>query len=372
MNKKILVLPGDGIGVEVCDAALPVFDLLDLPVDLAFGDIGWECWKTGGDPVPQRTWDQIAQSDAVLLGAITSKPKAAAEAELPPHLQGQQHKFVSPVIQLRQKLGLYANVRPASNIKGEGVPFRLAVIRENTEGLYAGYDYRGIPAPLRELVSHPNLDVYGPDEASCTLRLQTRFGLERLFRFAFEHAVAQGFDKVTFADKPNVMRESGAFAKEILEQISADYPGVTHEIHNVDAIALWLVRRPESFGVIVAENMFGDILSDLAGGVMGGLGLAPSGNYGDHGAYFEPVHGSAPKMAGLGRGSPAAMFLSIAMTLEYLGFQAEADLITTSLTDCVRQPGARTYDLGGTATTLEFAARILNQIETRSARLATV
>lgn len=362
MKKKVLVLPGDGIGVEVCKAALPVFDLLGLPVELDFGDIGWNCWTSGGDPVPDETWEKISQSDAVLLGAITSKPKAEAEAELPLHLQGKGHRFVSPVIQLRQKLGLYANVRPASNITDEGHAFRLAVVRENTEGLYAGFDYRGVPKEFRGLISHPNLDVHGPDEASCTVRLQTRFGLERLFRFAFDHAVDHGFDKVTFADKPNVMRESGQFGKEIFEAVASDYPRIKHEIHNVDAMALWLVRRPERFGVIVAENMFGDILSDLAGGVMGGLGFAPSGNYGENIAYFEPVHGSAPGMAGQDKGNPVAMFLSIAMLLEHLGFEQEAQRITLAVTACVREPGPKTYDLGGDAGTQAFADRILNSI----------
>lgn len=363
MTKKILILPGDGIGQEVCEALLPLFSMLNLPVDLEFGQIGWECWKNEGNPVPQATWDQIDRSDAVLLGAITSKPKAEAEAALPADLQGIGHKFVSPVIQLRQKLQLFANVRPASNVLGRGEDFRMAVIRENTEGLYSGYDYYGIPTELRGLVTHPNVDVYGPDNASCTIRLQTRFGMERLFRFAFDHARDNGFDKVTFADKPNVMRESGAFAKEILEEISAEYPTINHEIHNVDAMALWLVRRPERFGVIVAENMFGDILSDLAGGVMGGLGLAPSGNYGNSIAYFEPVHGSAPSMAGQNKANPAAIFMTAAMMFDNLGFDKEAALVTNAVRDCVRGTGPKTYDLGGDATSQEFAGRILTQIE---------
>lgn len=362
MTKKILILPGDGIGQEVCKAMMPIFDVLGLPVALEFGRIGWECWKEEGNPVPQKTWDQIAQSDAVLLGAITSKPKAEAEAALPAALQNQGHQFVSPVIQLRQKLQLFANVRPASNVLGRGQDFRMAVIRENTEGLYAGFDYQGIPAQMQDMVKHPNIHVYGPDEASCTVRLQTRFGMERLFHFAFIHAQENGFDKVTFADKPNVMRESGAFAKAILEDVSAQYPSIEHEIHNVDAMALWLVRRPERFGVIVAENMFGDILSDLAGGVMGGLGLAPSGNYGASTAYFEPVHGSAPGMAGQNRGNPAAMFMTAAMMFRHLGFDAAAAHVVSAVTDCVRGPHNKTYDLGGDASTTEFANRILDQI----------
>lgn len=361
-NKKVLVLPGDGIGKEVCDAALPVLDALKLPIDLIYGDIGWECWTSGGDPVPQATWDKIGQVDAILLGAITSKAKKEAEKELPPALQGKNHKYVSPVIQLRQRLGLFANVRPSFYVAGNGKPYRMSVIRENTEGLYAGFDYRGVPEAFRPLVKHANLDKYGYDAASCTLRLQTRHGLERLFEFAFQHAVEHGFERVTFADKPNVMRESGDFGQEIFYDIAKRYPGIEADIQNVDAVALWLVTRPEKFGVIVAENMFGDILSDLAGGVMGGLGLAPSGNYGERGAYFEPVHGSAPVMVGKNKANPSAMFLSIAMMLEYLGFAEAAEKITAAVSEAVRKSPSLTYDLGGSASSGEFARQIIGML----------
>ncbi|BBP00481.1 isocitrate/isopropylmalate family dehydrogenase [Sulfuriferula nivalis] len=362
-NKKVLVLPGDGIGQEVCDAAIPVLDLLKLPIDLIYGDIGWECWIKEGNPVPQDTWDKIEQVDAVLLGAITSKAKKQAEQELPQALQGKNHKYVSPVIQLRQRLGLYANVRPSMYIAGNGKPYRMSVIRENTEGLYAGFDYRGVPEPFRPLIKHPNLDKYGYDAASCTLRLQTKLGLQRLFEFAFEHALKQGFDKVTFADKPNVMRESGDFGQEIFFDIAAHYPAIEADIQNVDAVALWLVTRPEKFGVIVAENMFGDILSDLAGGVMGGLGLAPSANYGERVAYFEPVHGSAPGMAGKKKANPIAMFLSIAMMLDYLGFSEAATRIQTAVREAVRKSPNLTYDFGGSASTASFASQVIALIK---------
>lgn len=358
-NKKVLVLPGDGIGREVCDAAIPVLEALQLPIDLEYGDIGWECWTREGDPVPQATWDSIDKVDAILLGAITSKAKKQAERELPAALQGKDHKYVSPVIQLRQRLGLYANVRPSFYIAGNGKPYRMSVIRENTEGLYAGFDYRGVPDAFRPLIRHPNLDKYGYDAASCTLRLQTRHGLQRLFEFAFAHARERGFDKVTFADKPNVMRESGDFAQEIFYDIAARFPGIEADIQNVDAVALWLVTRPEKFGVIVAENMFGDILSDLAGGVMGGLGLAPSANYGERVAYFEPVHGSAPGMVGKNKANPAAMFLSIAMMLDYLGFSEAATRIERAVRDTVAASPVLTYDLGGNASTTAFASQVI-------------
>lgn len=288
--KKILVLPGDGIGHDVCKAALPIFDQLQLPVTLHFGDIGWECWRRGGDPVPEATWHLIEQSDAVLLGAITSKGKREAEQELISELQGKGLQYVSPVIQLRQRLELFANVRPVRHITGVGKPFRCVVIRENTEGLYAGMDRKGIPESMRDWVRHPNIDRSGLDEAAISVRLQTRFGLERLFNYAFDYARKHGLDRVTFADKPNVLRDSGQFCADIFYAVAANYSEIRADIQNVDAVALWLVRRPESFGVLVAENMYADILSDLAAGVMGGLGVAPSANVGNRVCYFEPVH----------------------------------------------------------------------------------
>ncbi len=376
MNKKVLVLPGDGIGQEVCSATLPVLDALRVPLTLSFGEIGWECWRREGNPVPAKTWEQIAQCDAVLLGAITSKGKAAALRELPAHLQGKNISYVSPVIQLRQKLGLFANIRPVKYVEGERQPFRCCIIRENTEGLYSGLDFRGVNSTVSDWLKHPNLDVYGPQEAAWTVRLQTRYGLERLFNTAFQYARQHAHTRVTFADKPNVMRESGHFAETIFREVAANFPEITADIHNVDAVALWLVRKPHEFGVIVAENMFGDILSDLAAGVMGGLGLAPSANIGAEIAYFEPVHGSAPRMSGLGKANPCAMFYTIALMLEYLGFVVESQRLNHAVDCTIREGKITTYDLGGNASTQQMADAVIHAIShpmsTRTASVTTV
>ncbi|MEV8094352.1 isocitrate/isopropylmalate family dehydrogenase [Kitasatospora sp. NPDC085879] len=363
--KKIAVLPGDGIGREVVEAVLPVLDTVGAPVELIHGDIGWECWREEGDPVPRRTWDLIDRTDTCLLGAITSKPLREARAELADHLRADPPAYVSPVIQLRQRLGLFANIRPVENHLGRGLPYRFTVIRENTEGLYAGFDHAGagVPEPLRRHVAdHPNATASGPDGTAVSLRLTTRHGIERLLRFAFDHARRHGHTRLTWADKPNVLRHSGDFAREILERVAAEYPEIEAEVHNVDAVALWMVRRPERFGVIVAENMFGDILSDLGGGVMGGLGLAPSGNIGEHGSYFEPVHGSAPHLAGRDRANPAATALTIALMLEHLGLDEAAREIPRAVREVLRRGETLTYDLGGTAGTRESADAILRAL----------
>ncbi|GAB7035440.1 isocitrate/isopropylmalate family dehydrogenase [Streptomyces sp. NPDC021749] len=362
MNRKtVAVLPGDGIGPEVLDAALPVIETLGLPIDLEFGDIGWDSWRTGGNPVPDRTWDLIGRSDAVLLGATTSKPRREALAELAPELRESAPQYVSPIIQLRQRLDLFANLRPVENYLGGGSPYRFCVVRENTEGLYAGLDWNHVPDEMWPLVAeHPNVRRSGRPGATASIRLQTSHGLDRILRFAFETARNHGYERVTLADKPNVLRASSAYVLERLEAIAAGYPEIAYEVLNVDAVALWMARRPERFGVIVAENMFGDILSDLGGGVMGGLGLAPSANIGENGNYFEPVHGSAPAMAGRQRANPVAAFLTIALMLEHLGFQDEAGGIQDAVRHVTRRRDRVTYDLGGFATTTEAAQAVID------------
>ncbi|MER5887811.1 isocitrate/isopropylmalate family dehydrogenase [Streptomyces sp. NPDC001941] len=365
--KSIAVLPGDGIGPEVVSAALDVVERLALPLDLRFGDIGWKYWREEGTVVPERTWKLIEETDTALLGAITSKPLREAEAELAPALRGTGLTYVSPVIQLRQRLSLYANVRPVTDLDGER--FDFTVIRENTEGLYAGYDFHGPDDALWDVVrDHPNAAASGPAGTSVSLRLQTEFGMDRLLRYGFAYAERHGHRRLTVVDKPNVLRHSGNHLRERLELIAREHPDVETEILNVDAVALWMVRRPERFGVLVAENMFGDILSDLGAGVMGGLGLATSGNIGDHGSYFEPVHGSAPGMAGQGRANPMAMLLTVAQMLDHLGMPVPGQELRAAVREVVRARTTVTYDLGGTARTEQVARAVAGRLAVPATR----
>lgn len=358
---KIAILPGDGIGVEVLTAALPVFKAFALPLNLEFGEIGWSCWQKEGTPVPDKTWDLLKRSDAALLGAITSKPTREAMQELPAHLQISPPQYVSPIIQLRQKLDLFANVRPCFNIKQDTKAFNFCIIRENTEGLYAGFDYYPLPEYLHELIQlKQSWRHVSRSGASCTLRLQSKKGLQRIFQFAFAYAEQHGFKRVTFADKPNVLHESSAFARILFEEVAQQFPQVTADILNIDAVALWLIRRPEEFGVIVTENMFGDILSDVGAGVMGGLGFSPSANIGETYSYFEPVHGSGLRMRP-NAANPSAMFLTISLLLAQLGYHKEAKQIRQAIVRVVMQKQFITYDVGGHATTQEMAAAIIEQ-----------
>ena len=358
---KITILPGDGIGQKVMQHALPILEHFDIGFDLSVAEIGWSCWQKAGNPVPQITWDLIHSADATLLGAITSKPYREAIAELPIALQECPPPYISPIIQLRQKLDLYANIRPCFSITKTKVPFNLCIIRENTEGLYSGLDFAPINDELLPVLSHTQWANTPKDSICASLRVQTTKGLKRIFTLAFEYAKAHGFSKVTLADKPNVLRQSSAFARDLFEQEAALHQDIEAEILNVDAIAHWLVKKPEMFGVIVAENMFGDILSDVAAAVMGGLGFAPSANIGSHGCYFEPVHGSGLNISN-DEVNPSAMFLSIAMMLNYLGYDKEARLIQQAVLKVVREKKVVTYDVDGLATTAQMAQEIIKNL----------
>ncbi|KTD45560.1 DlpA protein (isocitrate and isopropylmalate dehydrogenase family protein) [Legionella rubrilucens] len=359
---KIAVLPGDGIGEEVTEAALPIVKALNLPMEIHRGDIGWACWQEQGDPLPEKTWQLIRHCDATLIGAITSKPVREALRELSPKLQKNHLEYVSPLIQLRQKLDLFANVRPCFNLVDREQPFHFCIIRENTEGLYAGFDFHPPPEPISQLIRQQKRWQHtSSQDLSVSLRLQSRQGLQRLFEFAFQYAKDNQFARVTFADKPNVLRQSGAFARDIFEAVAARYSAIHADIANIDAAALWLVRRPEEFGVIVAENMFGDILSDVGAAVMGGLGFAPSANMGHQGCYFEPVHGSGPRITSH-RANPSAMFLTIGLLLKHFGYNSEAERITRAIAAVIKDGRYLTYDLGGKSTTEEMAQVIIEQV----------
>jgi molybdenum cofactor synthesis domain-containing protein len=361
LNKiKIAVLPGDGIGIDVTHAALPIFNALNIPIELELGDIGWAYWINEGTPIPRRTWDLIHRSDATLLGAITSKPPREAQKELSPILQSKNVEYVSPVIQLRQQLHLYANVRPCKNIQNSVNNFDFCVIRENTEGLYAGFDYHPVPQSLKELLNTKTpWPLIDPEDCAVSLRVQSKIGLLRLFEFAFSYANKENLKRVTFADKPNVLRKSGDFSRKLFETVADKYPHIEAEILNVDAVSLWIVKRPEIFGVIVAENMFGDILSDLGAGVTGGLGFAPSANIGEKGCYFEPVHGSAPKVKP-NCANPSAMFLTISLLLKHFSYKQESAAIVQAVTSVVKEGKHVTYDLGGLASTQDMSKAIID------------
>lgn len=368
---KIAWMPGDGIGIDVMEAAKVVLDALNFDAEYIHGDIGWEIWRKEGDAFPQRTVDLLKNVDAALFGAITSKPKDEAEAELVPELQGKGLKYLSPIVRMRQMFNLHSNLRPCKAYKGNPLNFKddidIVVFRENTEDLYAGVEYHPIPEELRSVLDkHPKMKEFANDpneEMAISLRIMTKDGCTNIIRSAFEYAKKHDRKKVTLIEKPNVIRETSGLMTRIARAIhKSDYPEIAFEEVNVDAACMWLVKNPEAFDVIVTSNMFGDIVSDLAAQLVGGLGFASSGNIGDKLAVFEPTHGSAPKYAGMHKVNPIACILAAKLMLEWLGENEYAARIEKAVAKVVEEGKVKTYDMGGKNTSLEVAKEIASKL----------
>jgi 3-isopropylmalate dehydrogenase len=346
---NIAVLPGDGIGVDVTREALRVLQAIEpqlAGMKFAFQEhpVGAAEYLRSGDPLPAATLAACAAADAVLLGAMGL-----------PSVRWPDGKEMTPQIDLREKLDLYAGPRPIKLYHGDDTPLKgyqageidFVIVRENTEGLFSS-----------RLSTHPS-----SDEARDVLRL-TRKGCERIIRFAFELALKRR-RHCTLVDKANVL-PSMVFFRRIFDEIAAEYPDVTTERVYVDAMALFLVRKPQAYDVIVTENMFGDILSDLAGGLVGGMGMAPSGDIGEKCAVFQPSHGTAPDIAGKGIANPVAMILSAAMMLEWLGHEQTvigARKIEAAVQHVFTDPTNRTPDMGGKLTTSGITDLIIKNLE---------
>ncbi len=363
---KIVLLPGDGIGKDVMDAAKIVLEEVKLDAEYVEGEIGWEYWKNEGNPLPDRTIELLKTADAALMGAITSKPKDEAAKELAPELRGKGYVYFSPIVRLRQEFDLYINLRPCKAYKGNPLNYRdnidLVIFRENTEGMYAGVEFYPLPDEVRKaLLIHPKMKRFEnvpADEIAVSTRIMTKRGCERIVRAAFEYAKANGRKTVTLVEKPNVLRETGGLITRVAREIAKEYPEVELWEANIDAMTMWLVKNPEKYDVLVAENLFGDIISDLSAQLVGGMGFAPSGNIGDNFALFEPTHGSAPKYAGQYRVNPMAMLLATKMMLDYLGEKEKADRLEKAIAEVIEEGRVKTYDLGGNNSTLEVAQEV--------------
>jgi isocitrate/isopropylmalate dehydrogenase len=364
---RIAWLPGDGIGKDVMDAARIVLDSLGLDAEYIPGDVGWEYWCTEGEALPERTVELLESTDCCLFGAITSKPKEEAEKELVPELKGKGLVYFSPIVRMRQLLDLYTNMRPCKAYPGNPLNYRddidLVVFRENTEGLYAGVEFHPLPDAVRQalLDNHPKMARFAEvpaNEIAISCRIFTKKGCRRIVRQAFEHARKFGRPSVTVVEKPNVIRETSGMMIREARDIAKEYPEIELWETNVDAMAMWLVKNPEDYSVLVSSNMFGDIISDLCAQLVGGLGFASSANVGDNYGVFEPTHGSAPKYAGQYKVNPMAMLLTVKLMLEWLGEASLAQRLEKAIASTIAEGKARTYDMGGTSSTLEVAEAI--------------
>ncbi len=364
---KIAWLPGDGVGVDVMDAAKIVLDKLQLDAEYIPGDIGWEFWRTEANPLPDRTIDLIHNCDCALFGAITSKPKEEAENELIPELRGKGHIYASPIVRLRQEFDLRTNLRPCKAYTGNPLNYKdgidIVVFRENTEDLYSGVEFFPLPDDVREAVMKHNkkmarFDKHPANEVAVSLRINTKTGCRNIVTDAFEYAKKFGYKSVTVVEKPNVIRETSGLMVRTAREVAKNYPDIQLWETNIDAMCMWLIKNPLDYGVLVTSNMFGDIISDLCAQLVGGLGFACSGNIGDDTAVFEPTHGSAPKYAGQHKVNPMAMLLSTKMMLDWLGETEMGERLEEAISSVIKEGKVRTYDMGGSNTSLEVAQAV--------------
>ncbi len=369
---RIAWLPGDGIGIEVLEAARIVLDRLALDAEYVHGDIGWEFWRTEGDAFPQRTIDLLKQVDAAMFGAITSKPVKAAEAELTDALKGKGLQYRSPIVRMRQLFDLYTCLRPIKAYVGNPLNYKdgidLVVFRENTEDLYAGVEFNPVPPELADTLaklSKPFAAFRGlaPADYAVSCKINTRHGSERIIRAAFEFAKKFNRKKVTVVHKANVVRATDGMFLELAKDVAKQYPGIAMDDANIDAMTMWLLKNPYNYDVLVAPNLYGDIISDLCAQMVGGLGFGCSGNIGDKLAVFEPTHGSAPKYAGQYKVNPIATVLAAKMMLGWLGEREKATRLEKAVASVIAEGKVRTYDMGGNAKTLDMANAIAAHLQ---------
>jgi len=368
---RIAWLPGDGIGVDVLDAAKIVLDRLHLEAEYIPGDIGWEFWRREGDPLPPRTIELLKNVDAALFGAVTSKPAKSAQEELPPSLRNNGHVYRSPIVRMRQLFDLYTCLRPCKAYAGNPLNFKdgldLVVFRENTEDLYAGVEFSPVPQELSDALNHLS-KAFAPF-ASCSgesyaisCKINTVMGSERIVRAAFDFARKHKRRKVTVVHKANVVRATDGLFLETAQRVAVGYPDIKMYEANIDALTMWLLKNPFNYDVLVAPNLYGDIISDLCAQMVGGLGFASSGNIGAKLGVFEPTHGSAPRYAGQYKVNPIATILAVKLMLEWLGENEMAEAVETAVAVVIKENKVRTYDVGGTNTTLEVAQAVADRL----------
>jgi isocitrate/isopropylmalate dehydrogenase len=367
-KRTIVTLPGDGIGGVVLREAIRVLDAAGFNAEYIHGDIGWEFWCREGNPLPKRTIDLIQKHKIALFGAITSKPNEEAKAELSEDLQGKGFIYSSPIVGLRQLFNLDICVRPCKSYRGNPLNFvrrgkgnsidepfvDVVIFRQNTECLYSGVEWTNPPAEVhRAFMTHKkfveNFGNVPVEELSISTRIFTRKATSRILMAAFEHASKFGYKSVTVCEKPNVIRETSGLMWKLAKEIQKNsYPGIKLLNTNIDAQMMWLTKNPEDYGVIVAGNMFGDIVSDAFAGLIGGLGFACSAQFSSDGvAVFEPTHGSAPKYADFGISivNPIAMIESACMMLDYLEEKSTASKIRKAIASVIEDGEVRTYDM---------------------------
>lgn len=399
---SIAWMPGDGIGNDVMEATRIVLDALKLDAEYIHTDIGWEFWCKEGNALPDRSIKILQNTTCGLFGAITSKPQDEAKDELIPELKDKKLVYFSPIVKLRQMFNLHTNMRPCKSYPGNPLNYRgtaianpvgpngaikdvmidQVIFRENTEGMYGGVEFFPLPEPIyAALCANSKMKPWkdkGLENVALSTRIVSVQGCTNICRQAFEYAKKAGRTRVTLVEKPNVLRETGGLMTRIFRTMAEEYKanGIWADEANIDAICMWMFKNPQDYSVLVAENMFGDIVSDLCAGLVGGLGFAPSANLGDKYAVFEPTHGSAPKYAGQYKVNPIAMLLTAKMMLDWLGDgngaphaphaphpggpaeKSMAMRLEAAIARVIAEGKVRTYDMGGKSSTLDVAKEV--------------
>jgi len=393
MTHTIVSMPGDGIGQTVLPESVRVLDAVGFKAEYIHADIGWEFWINEGNPLPDRTIELLEKHKLGLFGAITSKPKPQAAKELKPELQGKGLVYFSPIVGMRQLFNLDICIRPCRSFAGnplnfirqkagggfEEPPVDAVIFRQNTEGLYCGVEWTNPPEQVRNAIAtHPKHKAFEDvpsEDVAISMRLFTRNACRKILTAAFQYAKKHGYKSVTVCEKPNVLRETSGMMEEVAAEVQQGFPDIQHWSTNIDAQMMWLTKNPEDYGVIVAGNLFGDIVSDAFAGLVGGLGFACSGNIGDEVAVFEPTHGSAPKYEELDPPivNPIAMILSAAMLLDHVDESEKANRVRSAVAAVVAEGKVRPYDMmripggpdsisKGAATTTQVTDAIINKL----------
>ncbi len=333
---KVAIIPGDGTGPDIIKATVPVLEAIKnkyrLNISWEFGNGGLNCIEKYGTNLPETTIELLKRSDCVIKGPATTPEGATSE--------------VSLAVKIRRMFDLYANVRPCKtlpNVQSLKPGIDLVIVRENTEGLYSGLDFQ------------VNKDT------AMAVRLITRPACQRISKFAFDLARTRK-KHLTFVHKGNILKASDGLFKEVVDGVAKQYADVTLDDAHIDAMTQWLIKQPEWYDVLVMENMFGDILSDEAAMVVGGVGVGPSADIGEKYAMFEPIHGSAPKYTGMDKVNPIATILSVKMMLEWMGYKDAASALEKAVIDVLKEKRVLTYDLGGTAKCSEVGREIASKI----------
>lgn len=330
--RRVTLIPGDGTGPEIVEAGRRVIDASGASIEWEVQEAGADVMEKTGNPLPEEVLESIRRNRVAIKGPITTPVGSG---------------FRSINVALRMELDLYANLRPARTIEGVRAPYKdldLVVVRENTEDLYSGIERK--------------VD----DDRAESIKVITRRASERIVRFAFEYARREGRSKVTAVHKANILKYTDGLFLETARRVAEEYGDIEFEDRIVDNMAMQLVQKPWLYDVLVLPNLYGDIISDLCAGLVGGLGVAPSGNFGDEIAVFEPVHGSAPKYTGMNKVNPTAFILSGVLMLRHLGENEAADRVFRAVCEVIREGREVTYDLGGEAGTSEMADAIISRM----------